>query len=108
MNIVATLLNIFMSLRKYFNNVAISSHILHKNTTFAAKFKHQYAMKGTIHYSKYGHVQVVGENSRVYYTGLSVINFPLKNRTNVEFDVLDDTLSKAGNCRETNIQSISA
>jgi hypothetical protein len=71
-------------------------------------FKHQYAMKGTIHYSKYGHVQVVGENSRVYYTGLSVINFPLKNRTIVEFDVLDDTLSKAGNCREINIQSISA
>lgn len=71
-------------------------------------FKHQYAMKGTIHYSKYGHVQVVGENSRVYYTGLSVINFPLKNRTIVEFDILDDTLSKAGNCRETNIQSISA
>lgn len=56
-------------------------------------------MKGKIHYSKYGNVQLVGENNRVYYTGVLVSECALANRTSVEFDVIDDALSKAGNFR---------
>ena len=56
-------------------------------------------MKGTIHYSKHGHVQIVGEDNRVYYTGISLRDCAFPNRSVVEFDIIDNNLSKAGNCR---------
>jgi hypothetical protein len=49
-------------------------------------------MKGKIHYSKYGRVQVVGENSRVYSTGLVVSECSFAHQEEVEFDILDDKL----------------
>ena len=65
-------------------------------------------MKGKIHYSKYGHVKVVGENSRVYSTGLIVSECNFTNREEVEFDVVDDKLSMAGNCRAIKVQAACA
>lgn len=56
-------------------------------------------MKGKIHYSKHGHVQLIGENNRVYYTGVLVSECALANQMQVEFDILDDALSKGGNIR---------
>lgn len=56
-------------------------------------------MKGKIHYSKHGRVQLIGENNRVYYTGVLVSECALANQMQVEFDILDDALSKGGNIR---------
>jgi hypothetical protein len=65
-------------------------------------------MKGKIHYSKYGRVQVVGENSRVYSTGLVVSECSFAHQEEVEFDILDDKLSKAGNFRSIKVQAACA
>ena len=57
-------------------------------------------MKGRIHFSKHGRVHVVGEDNRVYYTGLSVIEINILNRALIEFDVENDAASRVGNLRE--------
>lgn len=57
-------------------------------------------MRGTIHYSKHGHIQVIGENNLVYYTGLPINSFHLNKKAIVEFDVIDEKLSKAKIIRE--------
>ena len=55
-------------------------------------------MKGRIHYSKHGFVQVVGENSLVYNTGLLVSECNYVNRSTVEFRITDERLSRANIC----------
>lgn len=57
-------------------------------------------MIGRIHYSKHNSIKVVS-NSRCYYTDLMVNNYPYANRQLVSFDVVDDSISLAGNIRET-------
>lgn len=62
-------------------------------------------MKGRIHFSKHGRVHVVGEDNRVYYTGLSVIEINFSNRTQIEFDIVDDAASRVENLREVKLPS---
>lgn len=57
-------------------------------------------MIGRIHYSKHNHIKVVS-NGRCYYTDLMVSKCPYANRQLVLFDIVDESMSLAGNIRET-------
>jgi hypothetical protein len=52
-------------------------------------------MNGIVHYSKHGHLQIVGEDTRVYYTGITIMDSKLANRTRVAFEIVDKMLSIA-------------
>lgn len=57
-------------------------------------------MIGRIHYSKHNHIRIVS-NGMCYYTDLMANTCPYANGQLVHFDIVDVSMSLAGNIRET-------